>query len=92
MNAITASQSNIKLISDVAPLREDIPVLHQKIQGKPLAYLDNAASSQRPQFVIDAVNNYSLKTLVIDLQMPPYGSSPLSGSEINIITNWIDCE
>ena len=58
MSAITASQSNIKLISDVASLRKDIPVLHQKIRGKPLAYLDNAASSQRPQFVIDAVNNH----------------------------------
>ena len=42
--------------------------------------------------VIDAVNNYSLKTRVIDLQMPPYGNSPLSVSEINIITNWIGCE
>ncbi len=58
MNAITASQSNIKLISDVASLRADIPALHQKIWGKPLAYLDNAASSQRPQFVIDAVSNH----------------------------------
>ena len=58
MNAITTSQSNIKLISDVASLRADIPALHQKIWGKPLAYLDNAASSQRPQFVIDAVNNH----------------------------------
>ena len=58
MNAIAASQSNIKLISDVASLRADIPALHQKIWGKPLAYLDNAASSQRPQFVIDAVNNH----------------------------------
>ena len=58
MSAITASQSNIKLISDVASLRKDIPVLHQKIRGKPLAYLDNAASGQRPQFVIDAVSNH----------------------------------
>ena len=58
MSAVTASQSNIKLISDITSLRKDIPVLHQKIHGKPLAYLDNAASSQRPQFVIDAVNNH----------------------------------
>jgi len=58
MSAVTASQSNIKLISDMTSLRKDIPVLHQKIHGKPLAYLDNAASSQRPQFVIDAVNNH----------------------------------
>ena len=42
--------------------------------------------------VIDAVNNHSLKDQVIDLKMPPYGSSPLSVSEVNIITNWVDCE
>ena len=42
--------------------------------------------------VIDAVNNHSLKDQVVSLQMPPYGSSPLSVSEINIITNWVDCE
>ncbi|MEC7646206.1 MAG: hypothetical protein VX689_01835 [Bacteroidota bacterium] len=42
--------------------------------------------------VIDAINNHSLKNEVVGLQMPPYGSSPLSIVEINIIQNWIDCE
>jgi len=42
--------------------------------------------------VIDAVNNHSLKHQVMNSQMPPYGSSPLSVSEINIIGNWIACE
>ena len=42
--------------------------------------------------VIDAINNHSLKNQVIILKMPPYGSSPLSVTEISIITNWIDCE
>ena len=42
--------------------------------------------------VIDALNNHSLKHQVMNGQMPPYGSSPLSVSEINIIRNWIDCE
>ena len=43
-------------------------------------------------FVIDAVYNHSLRYQVISGEMPPYGSSPLSISEINIIENWLDCE
>jgi cysteine desulfurase/selenocysteine lyase len=43
---------------DVQAVRRDFPVLHQTIHGHPLAYLDNAASSQRPQSVIDAVRHY----------------------------------
>ena len=41
--------------TDIAALRADFPGLHQEIHGKPLAYLDNAASTQRPQSVIDAM-------------------------------------
>src|SRR5262249_4434787 len=37
---------------DVARIRADFPVLHQTVNGKPLVYLDNAASSQVPQDVI----------------------------------------
>src|SRR5690349_578857 len=40
---------------DVERIREDFPVLKQKIDGKPLVYLDNAATSQKPQSVIDAI-------------------------------------
>jgi cysteine desulfurase / selenocysteine lyase len=40
---------------DVAKLREDFPVLKQTIHGKPLIYLDNAATAQKPQSVIDAI-------------------------------------
>jgi cysteine desulfurase / selenocysteine lyase len=40
---------------DVAKLREDFPVLKQLIHGKPLVYLDNAATAQKPQSVIDAI-------------------------------------
>lgn len=43
---------------DVAAIRRDFPILQQTINGKPLVYLDNAASSQRPQVVIDAVSRY----------------------------------
>jgi len=42
----------------VARIREQFPVLQQNVNGHPLAYLDNAASSQRPQAVIDAVSHY----------------------------------
>src|SRR6476646_3438700 len=43
---------------DVMRLREDFPILRQKIHGKPLVYLDNGATSQKPQAVIDALNHY----------------------------------
>jgi len=43
---------------DIEAIRRDFPVLHQKINGKPLVYLDNAASSQRPRAVIDAISRY----------------------------------
>ena len=36
----------------------DFPILHQEINGKPLVYLDNGASSQKPQVVIDAITKY----------------------------------
>jgi cysteine desulfurase/selenocysteine lyase len=39
-------------------IRREFPVLSTSVHGKPLCYLDNAASSQRPQRVIDAVSNY----------------------------------
>jgi len=46
---------------DVARIRNDFPILTQKIREKPLIYLDNAASSQKPVSVIDAIsNNYRL--------------------------------
>lgn len=39
-------------------LRDDFPILHQQVHGKPLVYLDNAATSQKPQVVIDAIAQY----------------------------------
>jgi cysteine desulfurase/selenocysteine lyase len=41
-------------ISDIAALRADFPALHQLVHGKPLAYLDNAASTQQPYAVLEA--------------------------------------
>jgi cysteine desulfurase/selenocysteine lyase len=43
---------------DVTRIREDFPALHQRVHGKPLVYLDNAATSQKPQAVIDALVAY----------------------------------
>jgi cysteine desulfurase/selenocysteine lyase len=43
---------------DVSKAREDFPILRQKIHGKPLVYLDNAASSQKPQAVLDAIRSF----------------------------------
>ena len=43
---------------DVERIRADFPILHIKVQGQPLVYLDNAASSQMPQQVIDRLVRY----------------------------------
>ena len=40
---------------DVAAVRAEFPALHQRVHGKPLVYLDNAATTQKPQAVIDAL-------------------------------------
>src|SRR4051812_19088554 len=42
---------------DVARIRADFPVLAQNVHGKPVAYLDNAATSQKPRQVIDAMRD-----------------------------------
>ncbi|MCA0272561.1 MAG: cysteine desulfurase [Proteobacteria bacterium] len=41
---------------DVAKIRDDFPILSRKVNGKPLVYLDNGASAQKPRVVIDAMN------------------------------------
>jgi cysteine desulfurase/selenocysteine lyase len=46
---------------DAYALRGDFPILKQLVNGKPLVYLDNAATSQKPQAVIDAMNRYYLE-------------------------------
>ena len=43
---------------DVERLRKDCPILSQRVRGKPLVYLDNAATSQKPRAVIDAVSRF----------------------------------
>jgi len=43
---------------DVTAIRRDFPILERTVRGSPLSYLDNAASSQRPRAVIDAMSRY----------------------------------
>ena len=43
---------------DVDRIREDFPNLSEKVYGKDLIYLDNAATSHRPRCVIDRMNEY----------------------------------
>ncbi len=43
---------------DVDKIRKDFPILNRKVYGKPLIYLDNAATSQKPEIVINTINDY----------------------------------
>jgi cysteine desulfurase/selenocysteine lyase len=47
-----------EMIFDIKSIREDFPILNRKVNGKPLVYLDNAATSQTPQQVIDVIVDY----------------------------------
>lgn len=49
---------DIKKKFDVEDIRKDFPILKRQVNGKPLVYIDNAATSQKPQVVIDALNQY----------------------------------
>ena len=56
--AATTMQARASRPFDVEALRREFPVLSRLVNGRPLCYLDSAASSQRPQFVIDAISRY----------------------------------
>lgn len=43
---------------DISNIRKDFPILSQQVNGKPLVYFDNGATSQKPQVVIDAISKY----------------------------------
>jgi cysteine desulfurase/selenocysteine lyase len=55
---MTAIETAEKTMYDVARIRGDFPILSRKIHGKPLVYLDNAATTQKPQQVIDRIVRY----------------------------------
>ena len=46
----------------IADLRAQFPILAQQVHGRPLVYLDNAATTQKPQVVIDAITRYYTTT------------------------------
>lgn len=49
-----------KTMLDFEKIRDDFPILQSKVNNQPLVYLDNGATSQKPQQVIDAISNYYL--------------------------------
>ncbi|MBI3193864.1 MAG: cysteine desulfurase [Ignavibacteriae bacterium] len=55
---IEAQTHTTELTFDVEKTRKDFPILNQQVRGKPLVYLDNAATSQKPQVVIDSLVRY----------------------------------
>lgn len=50
--------TNTDILNDLAQYRKDFPILTREVNGKPLVYLDNAASSQKPVQVMKAIENY----------------------------------
>jgi len=56
--ATTTMTRTAKQTIDVDAVRRDFPILAREVHGKPLVYLDNAATSQKPRAVIDAISSY----------------------------------
>ena len=50
--------SRLTSTGDVSAARADFPALHQQVHGRPLVYLDNGATTQKPRAVIDAISRY----------------------------------
>ena len=61
MNTVTNRANTLvstQAVFDPYKARADFPILDQEVKGKPLAYLDNAATTQKPRCVIDSINHY----------------------------------
>jgi len=58
MTDLSVANNTQSMAFDVQAIRRDFPILHQEINGKPLVYLDNGASAQKPQAVLDAMDRY----------------------------------
>ena len=60
---IVKTNNNTRALSafDVEKIRNDFPILKQKVHNRPLVYFDNAATTQKPQVVIDAINELHAK-------------------------------
>jgi len=48
----------MKTTLDATAVRQDFPIFERLVNGKPLVYLDSAATSQKPRVVIDAIEDY----------------------------------
>src|SRR3954468_12698230 len=57
-NSMSSLSSQVSTTFDVEKIRQDFPVLKQTIHGKPLVYLDSAATAQKPLAVIDAIRRF----------------------------------
>ncbi len=55
---MTTLTENKQILFDVQSVRKKFPALHQKVNGHPLVYFDNAATSQKPKEVIDALSHF----------------------------------
>ncbi|MEO1049215.1 MAG: cysteine desulfurase [Bacteroidota bacterium] len=55
---MTLASQEVKTTLDIDRIREEFPILHQDVNGKPLVYFDNAATNQKPQVVIDKLVEY----------------------------------
>jgi cysteine desulfurase/selenocysteine lyase len=55
---MTPSITRTRAELDVQAVRKDFPILHHPVHGKPLVYLDNAATTQKPQAVIDRIAHF----------------------------------
>lgn len=58
MNTTSAQTVSSPAGLNISKIREQFPVLHQEVNGHPLVYFDNAATTQKPQQVLDALNDY----------------------------------
>ena len=56
--SIVTTAKPVRKMFDVERIRADFPILQQEVNGKPLVYLDNAASTQKPRAVIEAIKHY----------------------------------
>ncbi|WP_417513281.1 aminotransferase class V-fold PLP-dependent enzyme [Marinobacter sp.] len=58
MNDLSMANTAIREAFDIQAIRQDFPILSQQVNGKPLVYLDNGASAQKPLAVLDAMDRY----------------------------------
>ena len=58
MSVVKIAPRGAVALLDAASVRADFPILDQQVNGRPLTYLDNGATTQKPQVVIDATTHY----------------------------------